>query len=413
MDERLASANIAIIDDEVLNVRFLERFLRVAGFAVLRSWMDPVQAVADLESEPADIVLLDLMMPEMDGYAVLQLLRQRDGEGLLTPVVVLTADVTQGAKQRALELGATDFLTKPFDQTEISLRVRNILTTRFLEVDLLREKELLEVRVRERTAALRANVERLRLLSEQRERLIRRLTTYQERERKQIADDIHRDTIGTMVALKLRLELARRKAEDPALRTEIDKAVETVQAATASLRELLFQLHPVVLENDGLQAALRAEIEHERENAAEGGPEFSLTGSLVEEPVKEKCVTLFRIAQEGIANARRHAHARSVRLDLNDADGGVRLLIIDDGLGMDPELARRSRAGHLGLVSMRERAELSGGSFTIESEPGKGTTIDVWIPGGPEEDLEDDRIEELAAASAAVGADHADGEPAS
>lgn len=413
MDERLASANIAIIDDEVLNVRVLERFLRTAGFAVMRSWLDPVQAAEDLESEPADIVLLDLMMPEMDGYAVLQLLRKRDGEGLLTPVVVLTADVTQPAKQRALELGATDFLTKPFDQTEITLRVRNILTTRFLELDLLREKEMLEVRVRERTAALRANVERLRFLSEQREHLIKRLTTAQEEERKQVADDIHRDTIGTMVALKLRLELARRKAEDPALRDEIDKAVETVQAATAGLRELLFQLHPIVLENDGLQAALRAEIEHERENGPEDGPEFELTGSLAEEPVKAKRVALFRIAQEGIANARRHAHARTIRLDLRDVDGGIRLQIVDDGLGMDPDLARRSRAGHLGLVSMRERAEISGGKFAIASEPGKGTTIDVWIPGGPEEMLEEDRIEELAAESAAVGSDRGDREPAS
>lgn len=379
--KRLESARIAIVDDEPANVRVLERFLGLGGYRSIRSWTEPVKALDDLAREPADVILLDIMMPVMDGYAVLARLRELDGEGLRTPVVVLTADITRDARDRALGLGASDFLTKPFDPTEINLRIRNILATRFLELDLLDQKASLEVQVRERTAALRASVDRLRVLSEQRERLLHRLVTAQEEERRRVAADIHDDTIQTMVALGLRIELARRKATDPVLVAELDRSLETARAATLGLRQLLFQLHPAVLDRDGLQAALRGEVERVREATSSGGePVVELVGSLEKEPSLEPRTTLFRIAQEALTNARRHAGASRIRIELASADGGVRLSIVDDGRGMNPEIARRPRPGHLGLISMRERAELAGGTFSVTSAPGEGTSVEVWIP---------------------------------
>jgi signal transduction histidine kinase len=381
---RVETARIAIVDDEAANVRVLERFLGLSGFHSIRSWTDPVQAVADLEREPADVVLLDLIMPVMDGYAVLTRLREIDGDGLRTPVVVLTADVTRDARDRALGLGASDFLTKPFDPAEIDLRIQNILVTRFLELDLLEQKASLEVQVRERTAALRESLERLRVLSEQRERLLRQLVTAQEEERRRVAADIHDDTIQTMVALGLRIELARRKAVDPGLREELDRTLETVRVATRGLRDLLFRLHPAALDRDGLQAALRAEVARRAEDPEdEDEPAIELTGSLEGEPGIETRTTLFRIAQEAIGNARRHAGARVVTVQLANAEGGIVLRVSDDGRGMDPDLVRHPRRGHLGLVAMRERAELAGGTFTVASEPGAGTTIEAWVPSSP------------------------------
>ena len=393
---RLESARVAIIDDEAANVRVLERFLRLGGFREIRSWTDPVAAVADLDREPVDVVLLDLAMPVMDGYAVLAHLRDTDGDVVRTPVVVLTADVTRDARDRALGLGASDYLTKPFDPTEISLRIQNILATRFLELDLREQKSSLEVQVRERTAALRESLDRLRVLSEQRERLLRQLVTAQEEERRRVAADIHDDTIQTMVALGLRVELARRKAADQDLRDELDLTLETVRAATRGLRELLFRLHPAVLDRDGLQAALRAEVERRAEDReAADEPVVELTGSLAEEPGLETRTTLFRIAQEAIGNARRHAEARVIKVHLADADGGIVLRVSDDGRGMDPGLVRHPRRGHLGLVAMRERAELAGGSLSVASEPGAGTTIEAWVPSstsGPGDELDEPAV---------------------
>jgi signal transduction histidine kinase len=402
--ERLHAARIAVVDDEPANVRVLERFLGLAGFRDVRTWTFPREALEAIEHDGADLLLLDLLMPGIDGYSILERLRASDAEGPRMPVVVLTADATRDARERALGLGATDFLTKPFDPTEIGLRIRNILVTHFLEQDLLLEKASLEGQVRERTAALRESLDRQRVLGEQRERLLRRLVTAQEEERRRIAADIHDDTIQTMAALAIRLELARRKAETPQLQAELDLAVETARAATKGLRELLFKLHPASLDRDGLVAALRGELDRARESDDQAGTVFELIGTLDAEPPIEPRTTVFRIVQEALTNVRRHAEASHVRVDVESADGGIRARVVDDGKGMNADLVRRPRPGHLGLVSMRERAELAGGTWRLQSTPGTGTTIDVWIPvgSGPRPDLD-----ALAGAddSGAAGAD--------
>ena len=404
--DRLHAARIAVIDDEPANVRVLERFLDLAGFRDVRSWTDPRQAIEALEHDPVDLLLLDLLMPGLDGYAILERLHGIDGEGPRTAIVVLTADATRDARERALGLGATDFLTKPFDPTEISLRIRNILVTHFLELDLIVEKASLERQVRERTAALRESLDRLRTLGEQRERLLRRLVTAQEEERRRIAADIHDDTIQTMTALGIRLELARRQAVTPRLQAELDLAIETARAATTGLRDLLFDLHPVVLDQDGLVAALRAELDRARQSDAGSRTAFELVGRLDSEPPIEPRTTVFRIAQEALANVRRHAEATHVRIEIGSADGGIRARIIDDGKGMDPDIARRPPHGHLGLVAMRERAELAGGTWRLQSAPGAGTTIEVWIPIGYGAAL---HLDALAGAEAALAGPDAAG----
>ncbi len=143
-------AKVLILDDEPLNVRLLEKLL--AGEAETLGLTDPREAEAALESFQPDLVLLDLMMPHLDGYQVLRLIRERH-PGFL-PVVVLTANVSREARLKALELGATDFLTKPLDPLEVRLRTRNLLEMRALHQAVAKQKEVLEERVRERTQDL-------------------------------------------------------------------------------------------------------------------------------------------------------------------------------------------------------------------------------------------------------------------
>jgi EAL domain-containing protein (putative c-di-GMP-specific phosphodiesterase class I) len=131
MLERFRDAKVLVVDDNVANVQLLSTLLSRSGLRTVRSALD-AQAALDAvrESEP-DVILLDLHMPKTDGYAVLERLAiMTDVEYL--PVLVLTADTTKDAAHRALSLGARDFLTKPFDATEVVLRVRNLLETRFL-----------------------------------------------------------------------------------------------------------------------------------------------------------------------------------------------------------------------------------------------------------------------------------------
>ena len=148
------TARVLIVDDEVVNVRLLERLLRGAGYTEIRSTTDSRRAIElYLEMQP-DLVLLDLRMPHRDGFEVLAELRSLTPDDCYLPVLVLTADAGGGVLQRALLAGANDFLAKPFDAQEVVLRIRNLLQTRALYLALQQQNRALEQRVQERTQRL-------------------------------------------------------------------------------------------------------------------------------------------------------------------------------------------------------------------------------------------------------------------
>lgn len=145
---------ILIVDDEPANVQLLERLLAGSGYHRTRSTTDPREAEALFERFEPDLVMLDLHMPDLDGHAVMAQLSAMTAPNDYLPILVLTADVTPESKRRALVGGAKDFLTKPFDTSEVLARVANLLETRFLHLQLRRHSDSLEEKVRERTAEL-------------------------------------------------------------------------------------------------------------------------------------------------------------------------------------------------------------------------------------------------------------------
>ncbi|WP_225442508.1 HD domain-containing phosphohydrolase [Paenibacillus lycopersici] len=147
-------ATILIVDDQEYNISLLERTLSRAQFQAVHSTPDPYRVERLMDEIGPDIVLLDMHMPGMDGLQVLEQIRSRTGEDDYLPVLVLTADTTAEMKQKALAAGANDFLTKPFDRTEVLLRIRNLLKTRQLHVQLRQYNNSLEARVMERTEEL-------------------------------------------------------------------------------------------------------------------------------------------------------------------------------------------------------------------------------------------------------------------
>jgi putative two-component system response regulator len=168
-----SEAHILVVDDEPTNVLLLERILDDAGYTNHTATTDPRQVLTLYDQYDPDLVLLDLAMPHLDGFAVMAQLRQLIPAGAYLPILVLTADATDQTKQRALSDGATDFLVKPFDTTEVLLRIGNLLQTRRLHLELRGHNQLLEQRVRDRTLELEAArneiLQRLALAAEYRD----------------------------------------------------------------------------------------------------------------------------------------------------------------------------------------------------------------------------------------------------
>jgi len=126
------SARILIVDDEPANVRLLERMLETAGYLNRRSTTDPRQVPALYAEFQPDLILLDLMMPYLNGFAVIEQLRRHIAVADDVAILLLTADSSQEIKERALALGATGFLTKPFERVELLLRLQSLLEQRSL-----------------------------------------------------------------------------------------------------------------------------------------------------------------------------------------------------------------------------------------------------------------------------------------
>jgi PAS domain S-box-containing protein len=159
----ILNASILIIDDQESNVSLLEQMLREAGYACVSSTMNPHEVCALHRKNRYDLILLDLQMPGMDGFQVMEALKTNAADSYL-PVLVITAQ--PGHKLRALQAGAKDFISKPFDLVEVKTRIHNMLEVRLLYKKLENYNKVLEQTVQERTAELRESEARYRSLTE-------------------------------------------------------------------------------------------------------------------------------------------------------------------------------------------------------------------------------------------------------
>jgi PAS domain S-box-containing protein len=162
-DRDILSASILIVDDQESNVALLEQLLSEAGYTSVSSTMKPQEVCALHRKNSYDLILLDLQMPGMDGFQVMEGLKTNDADGYL-PVLVITAQ--PGHKVRALRAGARDFVSKPFDLVEVKTRIHNTLEVRLVYRELENYNKLLEQTVQERTAELRESEARYRSLTE-------------------------------------------------------------------------------------------------------------------------------------------------------------------------------------------------------------------------------------------------------
>lgn len=241
-----------------------------------------------------------------------------------------------------------------------------------------------DVRVMEGIAAFAAiAIENARLYRESREQqertadLMLRLARVREEERSRISRELHDSMAQTLLEIIYKAEALLGSGPDERLRRELEVMLASSRSSLSELRRIITDLRPSSVEVLGLTRALASLLDRfavtyrvEVEQDLEAGLE---PGSLYEN-------SIYRMVQEALNNVSRHASASRVRVSLRRAGGRIRLEVSDDGAGFDP--ASAPHRGGLGLASMRERAETMGGSFEVESAPGRGTTIRVEVPPG-------------------------------
>jgi signal transduction histidine kinase len=258
------------------------------------------------------------------------------------------------------------------------ITVRDVTQRKMIEEELRKSREDLEIRVQERTAELQEMAEELRFLSA-------RLLETQETERRSLALELHDELGGSLLGIKMAVEKKLsdiRKGKTARESTTLEEILDLVKGCMRDSNRLQHNLRPSVLDHLGIVPALRSlcrEFDHAYKDIHTA---FSL--GIDEGGVPEELkIIVYRISQEALTNVAKHSGAEHVSLSLTNRQGKVQLLIQDDGRGFDvkslrPEKFRRG----IGLASMKERCELSGGSFFVRSKAGEGTTVRCIWPQG-------------------------------
>ena len=207
-------------------------------------------------------------------------------------------------------------------------------------------------------------------------RLAAQVISAQDEERARVARELHDSTAQMLAAVMLQLGVAAKESTSPALDARIATLRELASEALEEVRSLSHTIHPRVLDDLGLAAALEWLARQSREQDALDVEVFADDGAAIP---KLPASVLYRVAQEAMRNAVRHASARRVELWLKQAGGTATLEVVDDGRGFDVRRAEERRPG-MGLFSMRERVGLVNGTLTVVSAPGRGTRVVATVP---------------------------------
>ena len=244
-----------------------------------------------------------------------------------------------------------------------SFRERLTRATGDLRADVARRQAVEET--------LRRNIAELEEARTRQRRLLGRLVSAEEDERQRIASGLHDVPVQKIAAALLRLQSGG-NGDGPGATQEAERLMTE---SIADMRHMMFELRPRSLDEHGLAAAANELVD----SFGDTLPDTNVHSSLAVEPPDDTRTIAFRIVAEALTNVSKHAHATHAEVVLEDRDGGVLLAISDDGVGMDPEVMEEGRAGHLGLPTMIERAEIAGGRLRI-SRRGGWTRVEAWLP---------------------------------
>ncbi|MFN2475370.1 MAG: sensor histidine kinase [Chthoniobacterales bacterium] len=399
MDEaNLRAARILMLDDSVANTCLASNVLQRLGYTNLESINDPRQILEKIESYSPDLLLLDLAMPDVDGFEVLQLLRKSSGAASRLPVIVITGDATRANKRRALASGATDLLAKPFDPSEANMRIRNILERQMLQAEIEEQNRVLEQRVSERTQQLEHALDDLK--AAQRQMLNQaRLNAFAE-----MAGGVVHDFSNALMAVigysEMLLTSEGRALSDRATTLDYLRIINTAGRDAAEVVSRLRDFYRprataesqvVDLQEVVRLAVLMTQPKWKDPNRARGTDitidvELDYLPSMQGNPaeLREMMTNLIFNAVDAMPNGGTLTFRTSEKL------GSVVLEVTDTGAGMSPEVRSRcldpffstkgDKGTGLGLAMVFGIVQRQQGEIEIESAPGAGTTFRIALP---------------------------------
>lgn len=396
IDSTLKEANILIVDDQEANIDVLDGFLEMQGYVNIKSTTDPRNVVPLLTSFAPDLILLDLSMPYLSGFEVMEQLNAELPANSFLPVIVLTADITKESKQRSLAGGANDFLIKPFDLIEVGLRIRNLLYTSYLHQQLQLQNLILEEKVKERTRELEQQNVELIIAKEKAE-----------------ASDKLKSTFISNISHEIRTPLngimgfGQILTDNDLSPEEKEQYSQMLNSSSLRLVNTITNFMDISLLRSGNQKVYRKELNVKR-RVTEVVSKFSdscLEKKLticIAPPNSEDDIKLFtdgelfsKILYQLIDNAVKFTHQGTITVGYQFSGNEVHFFVSDTGIGISPEnqvlifdsfiqedgqTTRRYEGSGLGLSIAQELVNLLEGKIWLKSEKGKGSTFYFSLP---------------------------------
>ena len=350
---------ILLVEDDEDDYVIIRDFLsEIEGQKFELDWISNYQeAMKKATSIRPDICLMDYRLGKQNG---LQLTRDFLRQGFRAPIILLTGLGSHDLDIQAMKEGAADYLEKSDLNPQI--------LERSIRYAIDHSKTL---------AALRKSEQRLRVLST-------KLLETQENERKMIAQELH-DSIGSsLTAIRYGLEEKLHrigKDKSPPEGISLEQIISIVRETIEETHRISSNLRPSALDDMGLVAAIRSLCREFQEiyKDIRIDTAIAIREDVIQEPLK---IAIYRVLQEALNNVFKHSRAVTVKVSLRETDRSLELSVIDDGQGFDPgkRFTSGDQMGGMGLIGMKERAELSNGVFEITSKKGQGTVIKATWP---------------------------------
>ncbi len=393
IDSTLKNANILIVDDHQPNIDVLTRLLEAKGFLNFKTTNDPRQVVGLFQEYQPDLLLLDLKMPQLSGFDVMNQLKCLIPDNIYFPILVLTADITQESMGKALIGGATDFLTKPFDLMEVDLRIKNLLKTRYFHQQLENQNLVLEDKVKERTKELENTNIELKFAKEQAEEMNRLKSNF-------LANMSH-ELRTPLIGINGFADFLRQDLEVPALKEMAEIIFNSGNRLSETLNLILdlsrFESKNMELEYQKIDIVKGTEtvICLFKELAREKGLWLNTTFNRSSIFINSDGWAFQSILNNLINNAIKFTNEGGITVDISIITGFVEIKVIDSGIGISKEnhklifeefrqvsegLNRNFEGTGLGLNITKKLVAKLGGEISVVSERGEGSTFIVKLP---------------------------------